>query len=42
MLKRSEGGLQHRTDFMDLLASTLADAPETCFICDAAYEKGDD
>jgi hypothetical protein len=42
MLKRSDGGLQHRTDFMSLLSTTLADAPHTCFICDAAYEKDDD
>jgi hypothetical protein len=42
MLKQSEGGLQHRRDFMDHLADTLASAPETCFICDAAYDKGDD
>jgi hypothetical protein len=41
MLKRSEDGLQLRRDFMDLLAGTLADADETCFICEAAYEKGD-
>jgi hypothetical protein len=42
MLKRSDGGLQHRADLMDLLASALASASETCFICEAAYEKGDD
>lgn len=42
MLKRSTAGLRHRADFMDCLASTLEAAPDTCFICEAAYEPGDE
>jgi hypothetical protein len=30
-----------REEFMSLIAAALDQTPETCFICDAAYERGD-
>jgi|HubBroStandDraft_6_1064221.scaffolds.fasta_scaffold3210751_1 hypothetical protein len=39
MLKRRESGLQHQTEFMDSIAFALANAPEACFICEAAAQE---
>jgi len=30
-----------RRDFIDLVSDTLDRTPDTCFICEAAYERGD-
>jgi len=31
-----------RQEFISLIVQTLDGMPDTCFICDAAYERGDE
>ena len=40
MLKRDH--LRFRREYMDTISAVIHEAPYTCFICDAAYEKGDE
>jgi hypothetical protein len=42
MLKRGDGDDRRwRQEFMSEIAGTLDQTHDTCFICDAAYERGD-